>query len=190
MQIRFARCLCLLVLALMTGCASHAVVKTLQRPIQPDAPFAFNGRVAIKHDGARSSAGLRWVHSPNEDEVLLLAPLGQTVARIHRDTQGVMLDESGKHHFAQNAEALTQQVLGWELPLSGLRYWVTGLPNSGSEADIQRDANGQVSVLRQDGWEINYSRYTGDTADSLPLRFVLRREKLEIMVLIDEWEKQ
>lgn len=187
---RMPRCLWLLVLLLLAGCASNTAVKTVQRPVQPDAPFAFNGRVAIKHDGERSSAGLRWAHSLTEDEILLLAPLGQTAARIHRDAQGVTLDEAGKHHFAQNAEALTHQVLGWELPLSGLRYWVTALPANGSAADIERDANGQTTVLRQDGWEIRYSRYASVAADSLPLRFVLRREQLEIMVLIDEWEKQ
>ena len=154
-----------------------------------DVLYVFNPG-AIKHDGERSSAGLRWVHSLGEDEILLLAPLGQTVARIHRDAQGVTLDEAGKHHVAQDAEALTHEVLGWELPLSGLRYWVMALPANGSAADIRRDANGQVSLLRQDGWEISYSRYAAEMADSLPLRFILRREQLEIMVLIDEWEKQ
>lgn len=189
MRMQRARCVLLLMLALLSGCASNALVKTLQRSSQPDAPFAFNGRVAIKHNGERSSAGLRWAHSPNEDEILLLAPLGQTFARIHRDAQGVTLDEFGKHYVAQDVEDLTHRVLGWELPLSGLRYWVMALPASGSAADIQRDAKGRVAVLRQDGWEINYSRYATEAEDSLPLRFVVRREQLEIMVLIDEWEK-
>lgn len=191
MRIRFARCLSLSVLALLlAGCASHTAVKTLQRSDQPDAPFAFNGRVAVKHDGERSSANLRWTHSASEDEILLLAPLGQTVARIHRDPQGVTLDASGKRHAAQDAEALTQQVLGWSLPLSGLRYWVVALPANGSTFEMQRDANGQATLLRQDGWEINYSHYATGAANSLPMRLALRREKLEILVLIDEWEKQ
>lgn len=180
----------LLLLVLLSGCASHTALMTVQRPAQADAPFAFNGRVAIKHDGERSSAGVRWMHSPDDDEILLLAPLGQTAARIHRDAQGVTLDESGRHHAAQDVETLTRQVLGWELPLSGLRYWATATPNTASAADIERDANGQISVLRQDGWVIHYSRYAATDADSLPLRFALKRAQLEIMVLIDEWEKQ
>ncbi len=190
MRIRCVRYLWLPLLVLLSGCASHTGVSLLQRPEHPDAPFAFNGRVAIKHDGERSSAGLRWVHTGSADEILLLAPLGQSVARIHSDLQGVTLDASGKRYFAHSAETLTQQVLGWELPLSGLRYWVTALPASESKFNIQRDVNGQITVLHQDGWEINYSRYTGAAADSLPTRFVLRREKLEILILIDEWEKQ
>lgn len=177
----------LVVLLSLVGCASKPVV--LQRPIQVDAPFSFNGRVAIKHDGERQSAGLRWEHGIAEDNILLLAPLGQTVARIHRDSKGVTLESSGKEYVAQDAETLTRKVLGWELPLSGLRYWVTALPASGTQADIQRNTNGQISVLHQEGWEIAYSQYASAETDSLPLRFMLQREHLEIKVFIDEWEK-
>jgi outer membrane lipoprotein LolB len=180
----------LVVLVTLSGCASDTAVKITQRSSQADAPFTFNGRVAVKHDGERSTAGLRWAHRADEDEMLLLAPLGQTVARIHRDAQGVTLDESGRHHAAQDVESLTRKVLGWELPLSGLSYWATALPVRGAPAAIQRNRNGQIASLHQEGWEIEYSRYASEAADSLPLRFVLRRERLEIMVLIDEWEKQ
>lgn len=171
----------------LAGCASKPIV--MHRSAQADAPFAFNGRVAIKHEGERSTAGLRWEHQAATDSILLLAPLGQTVASLQRNAQGVTLEASGKQYFARDAEALTHQILGWELPLSGLRYWVTAVPAQGSTADVQRDANGQVTVLRQDGWEVSYSQYASSAPDSLPLRFVLQREHLEIRVIIDEWEK-
>lgn len=180
----------LIALALLSGCASSPAIKMLQRPPVADAPFVINGRVAIKHDGERTSAGLRWMHRMDEDDILLLAPLGQTVAHIHRNVQGVTLDESGKRHVAPDVETLTQQELGWELPLSGLSYWATAVPANDNPADIQRNTNGQIVSLHQDGWEISYSRYATEAADSLPLRFVLRREGLEILVLVDEWERQ
>jgi outer membrane lipoprotein LolB len=87
-------------------------------------------------------------------------------------------------------ETLMQQVLGWQLPLSGLRYWITALPVPDSESSIERDANGQVRLLRQQGWEISYSRYAALTADALPLRMKLQREGTEVLLLIDEWEAQ
>jgi outer membrane lipoprotein LolB len=130
------------------------------------------------------------VHRAAEDEILLLAPLGQTVARIHRDADRVTLDASGKHYAAQNMETLMQQALGWQLPLSGLRYWVTAVPAAEGESNIERDASGQMSVLRQQGWEIHYSRYAATTADALPLRLSMQREGMEVLLLIDEWEAQ
>lgn len=180
----------LLCAMLLAGCAS--VPPAHQSVVRPERagqiPFALTGRIAIKHDGQRSSATVRWAHQAAEDEILLMAPLGQTVARIRRDAQGVVLDASGKHYIAQDTEELTQQVLGWHLPLAGLRYWVLALPATGSEAGIEHDVNGQVSVMHQDGWEIRYTRYATPASDSLPLRMTLQREGMELQLLIDEWE--
>lgn len=179
----------LALLLALCACATAPGVAVLHRPVQPElASFAFNGRVATRHNGERSSAGVRWTHRGAEDEILLMAPLGQTVARIFSDAQGVLLEASGKKYFEQDAETLTERVLGWHLPLSGLRYWVLALPAAGTEAVIERDSSGQVKVLRQDGWEINYTRYAAEAPDSLPLRMTLLRDGMEMQLLIDEWE--
>ena len=176
---------------LLSACAGTRMAPLEIRPQQAElVPFAFNGRVATLHDGERTSAGVRWTHRGVEDEILLLAPFGQTVARIHGDTQGVTLEASGKYYTAKDAESLTEEVLGWHLPMSGMRYWVLALPAAGSQAEIEHDALGQVSVLRQDGWEIRYLRYASEAPDSLPLRLALQRDGMEIKLFIDEWETQ
>jgi len=128
------------------------------------------------------------MHRAEADEILLFAPLGRTVARIRSDMQGATLDMSSKHYVAKDADELTQQVLGWSLPLYGLRYWVLALPAPKGEFDIEHDANGQVMLLSQDGWVIRYTRYAAQTPDSLPLRLAMQRDGLEIQLLIDEWE--
>jgi outer membrane lipoprotein LolB len=176
-------------LLMLGGCASAPSVSVLQRPQHPElSAFAFNGRVAVRHDGERTSAGVRWTHRGASDEILLLAPLGQTMARIYSDGQGVSLEESGKTYTATDAEALTERVLGWHLPLSGMRFWVLALPATGSESVVERAENGQLAQLRQDGWEITYTRYAAEAADSLPLRMNLRRDGMEMQLVIDEWE--
>jgi outer membrane lipoprotein LolB len=177
-----------LLLLMLTGCASTPV--EVQRAVEHDAPFAFNGRVVLKHGAQREKAGVRWVHKETEDEILLLAPLGQTVARIHRDENRATMVASGKGYTAADMESLMQQVLGWQLPLSGLRYWVVALPSTEGEFVIERSDNGQVSLLIQQGWEISYSRYAATTPDALPLRLTLKRQGMEVVVLIDEWEVQ
>jgi outer membrane lipoprotein LolB len=183
------RFLSLVLMLVLSACSTTQGTSALQRPAQPElAAYAFSGRVAIKHNGERSSAGVRWTHRGAEDEILLLAPLGQTVARISSDAQGVLLEASGKKYFEQDAETLTERVLGWHLPLSGMRYWLLALPAAGREAVIERAENGQVKVLRQDGWEINYTRYAAEAQDSLPLRLTLQRDGMEMQLLIDEWE--
>lgn len=178
-------------LLLLGGCASTPVEPLQRRAAEAaQSPFAFNGRVATKHDGERSSAGVRWTHRGAEDEILLLAPLGRTVARIHGDANGVELRTPNGYYAAHDAEALTEEVLGWHLPMAGMRYWVLGLPEPGSPVDVELAPNGQVSVMHQNGWEIRYLRYALETPDSLPLRLSLQRHGMEIQLFIDEWEKQ
>ncbi len=186
------RLIVLLWLALLGGCTLLPPSPApAARPAQPEAaPFALNGRIAVRHNGTRHSAGLRWVHQAQSDEVLLLAPLGQTAARVYRDASGATLDDGERHYQAGDAESLMQQVLGWHLPLNGLHYWVLGLPQVESQAQIERDAEGRIVVLRQDGWEVRYQRYAGDKADSLPTRLQLSRDNLQVQLLIDEWEIQ
>ena len=146
-----------------------------------------NGRISIKHNGMRDSAGLRWMHQPQADEILLLAPLGQTAARIYRDADQATLDEGDKHYQDQDVESLMMQVLGWRLQLDGLHYWVLGMTADG-DALVERDELGRLTVLHQDGWEVRYLRYADNKADSLPSRLQLTRENLQLLLLIDEWE--
>ncbi len=177
-------------LLLLAGCAS---APPSSQPVMRSAgteqkPFVLNGRIAIKHGDALSSANIRWVHRSEDDDILLIAPFGQAVAHIHSDAQKAVLDTADKHYTAQDTEELTEQVLGWHLPLAGMRYWVLALPAPESVANIEHDANGQVSVMQQDGWRISYSHYAAQTSNSLPMRISLLRDGMELKLLIDEWE--
>lgn len=159
------------------------------RPPQPEtAAFALNGRISVKYNGSTHSAGLRWTHTAQSDEVLLLAPLGQTAARIYSDARHTTLDDGDNHYENESAETLMQQVLGWHLPLKGLRHWLLGLAEAGSPAQIERYGNGQIALLLQNGWEVRYLRYDGERPDSLPKRLQLNHENLQVQLLVDEWE--
>lgn len=177
----------LLLLLLLAGCAT--VPEEMVHGTDAEAGFAFNGRVVLKQGKQRESAGVRWVHR-GEDEILLLAPLGQTLARIRSDEQSATLEASGRKYAAQDMESLMQQVLGWQLPLNGMRYWVAAQPVPDIESEVERDASGRIRLLRQQGWVISYARYTTDTADALPLRLTLKREDMEVVLQIDEWTTQ
>jgi outer membrane lipoprotein LolB len=150
--------------------------------------FVLNGRIAVKRDSERFSANLRWAHDSATDDILLLAPLGQTVAHISSNAREAMLDTADNHYTAQNTEELTQQVLGWNLPVAGLSYWVLALAAPESPSRIEHDEKGRIMLMQQNGWQISYSRYAAQTPDSLPMRMKLQREGIELQLLIDEWE--
>ena len=183
---------------LLAGCASVPPAAAPARPAQVQkVSFGFAGRIAVRYDDKRSSAGVHWQHDVRSDEILLLAPLGQTVARIRRTMQTAggqlpqpvyTLDAEDRHYVAHDAASLTEKALGWRLPLDCLQYWVLGLPLPGEPFSGKRKTNGEWDVLTEDGWTIHYTRYATQSADSLPLRITLRRAGLQIRLLIDEWQ--
>lgn len=177
-------------LAMLSGCALLPPAPApIARPAQSEtAPFALNGRISVKHLETRQSAGLRWTHQLKTDEILLLNPLGQTAARIYRDDGHATLDDGNNHYQDADTESLMEQVLGWHLPLNGLHHWVLGMAEPDSPAQIERADNGQISVLRQDGWEVRFLRYADSKPDSMPTRLQLSHEDLQVQLLIDEWE--
>ena len=147
-----------------------------------------NGRISVKYNGSRDTAGLRWTHQAQTDEILLLTPLGQTAARVYSDPRQTTLDNGDQHYQADDAESLMQQVLGWYLPLNRLHHWLLGMPEQGVPAQIERNDNGQIAVLHQDGWDVRYVSYVSEKGDSLPKRMQLNHKDLQVQLLIDEWE--
>lgn len=180
------RLLALIGIIFLSGCASLGHRSPL--PVQPEfAPFSLNGRISISYRGERNSAGLHWSHLTQSDEILLLTPLGQTVARIVSDAQHATLDQGGQHYQAKDAETLMTQTLGWQLPLKGLHFWVLGKAAGDSPAQVEYDEQGRISVLHQAGWEVRYLSYADAKPDSLPSRLQLSREDLQVKLFIDEW---
>jgi outer membrane lipoprotein LolB len=80
-----------------------------------------------------------------------------------------------------------RHVTGWEMPVSGMHYWVRGLAVPGVEAQLERDASGRVSLLDQSGWAISYDRYQTVAGLILPGRLRMERDDITVRLVIDEW---
>lgn len=189
--------------SLLAGCAtltdkpaavSTVIIEAAAIEAAASPNFGLVGRVSVR-DGKQSfSGGVRWHHTNASDEILLLSPLGQTVAQIQRNPEGVQLTTSEqKVYHAADVESLTGQVLGWRLPLMGLQYWVRGDHAPATSATVDKDGEGRVIAIRQDGWEITYSSFfplkpAHSAQISRPSVLALQRGELEIRLVIDNWE--
>jgi len=172
----------------LAGCA--ALPPTLVAPVAKQAPAGFDlaGRIAVKYRDQSSSGSLRWRHRPDQDDISLLSPLGQTVTQITRDADGVtLIDQAHKIHHATDPETLTQELLGWRLPLSGLGYWVVGQPAPSLPYQVERDTRQYPTQLVQDGWRVNYNAWQTVDGQGLPHKMTLQRENLEIRLVMDQW---
>lgn len=147
------------------------------------------GRIALRYGDEGGSARITWRHSDSADDMLVTSALGQGIARITRENGDIRLVTSdGKEHRAADAEALTEAVLGWRLPLSGLPDWVQGRPSAGRPAQLRRDDGGRVTAIEQDAWRIEYPAWEGNRPTRINLRHGGDGGKgaLEIRLVIDE----
>ena len=164
-------------------------------PQAKSANFGLIGRVSVKGGKESFAGGVQWHHSEGGDEILLLSPLGQTLAQIQRTSDGVHLKTSEQeNYYATDVESLTERVLGWRLPLMGLQYWIQSVNSPATASAIDLDIDGRVVAMRQDGWEISYLSYfptlrtqTTQTQTARPKLLMLKRSDLQIKLIIDNW---
>jgi outer membrane lipoprotein LolB len=175
----------LLLLAMLSACASHEAVFRAQLPQaaqQQDQPFNVSGRLSVQVDGKGQVANFEWTHSPARDELSVNTPIGSTVARLTRDADGVTLEADGKHWQAPDVETLTESRLGWRLPLGNLVWWLRGRAAPGVPLTLSEDGS-----LLQQGWRI---RFTADSTNPgpYPKRVDLERDNLSIRLVTYRWQ--
>jgi len=152
-------------------------------PLSPGG-FELSGRITVRYAKDAASGRIFWRHSTETDDLLITSPLGQGIARISREHDGFRLVTGDqKEYRAADAESLTEDALGWRLPLAGLPDWVQGRSSAGRDADIRRGDDQQVLELHQDGWRVQYEEFR----EGLPYRLRVSRADLEIRLIIDRW---
>lgn len=172
--------------ALLAGCAAQPPVLAPGAAPQVDR-FELSGRVAVKLDGRGHSARMRWRHELDSDAIWLYSPVGSTIATLVANREQATLVTSKKETFqSADVQALTRDVLGWDLPLPGLKYWVLGRVDPALPVDeIEQDEQMRITRLFQGGWEISFTGY--QDGGSLPASMVLRFADLRMRLVIDRW---
>lgn len=155
--------------------------------------FTLEGRFSLRHGDKNYSGRLSWRHdganNALNNKLLLASPFGQGIAEITTGANGARLTMAdGKTHAAADVETLTQQLLGYALPLAQLTDWIRGRGADATFAGLAgRDAYGRPLRLRHDNWRVSYE-YDNDDAQALPARlFAENADGMELRLRIDEW---
>ena len=173
------RLLLLAVLLLLGACAQ------LETRVPHDVRFDLAGRLAVRYGDEAFSGNLAWRHAATSDELLLTNSLGAGIARLVRDPQGIVLTTAEpKEYRGQDAEALTEEVLGFRLPVTGLGDWVRGRPSPAYPARTGMGPDGRLAWIEQAGWRIEYLEYR----DGLPARLRLAYPGIDLRLAISQWK--
>lgn len=151
-----------------------------------------HARAALKLESGVYNIGIRWQRQAETSTILLEAPFGQGVFRIESEAIGKyrLRLPDGRVFEDSSAEALLEKMIGWSLPISGLDYWIRGLPRPDSGYSHRLDEGGRARSIDQDQWSIGYLDYFARQENlQLPRRVKLLSDKVTLKLIIERWQQ-
>lgn len=78
--------------------------------------------------------------------------------------------------------------LGWQLPVSDLRYWIQGLISPNAPASLTlRNPQGQLTQLTQLGWQMEFSQYQALGSQWLPGKIIAQQNGIKVIIIPKVW---
>lgn len=187
--------------ALLTGCAgliSHESVEGQGNQAAWEAhkeqlsaldAWQISGKIGIRAPKDSGSATLFWLQRQDYFDIRLSGPLGGGAARLTGRPGEVLLEVANKGRYkAESPEALLQQQLRMNLPVSHLLWWVRGLPAPDTKSNVTLDTESHLSRLTQDGWQVEYLSYVEQNGYWLPERIKLHGQDLQVTIVVKDWQ--
>jgi outer membrane lipoprotein LolB len=148
-----------------------------------------NALIAIRARADGDSASLHWQQKKQNYTLNLFGPLGTNAVTLIGGPGKVTLQNSkGQTFSADTPELLVAQQTGWQLPVSYLRYWIRGLPVPNVPSEKRFDNYNHLSELTQNGWKVQFLRYTSTEHIDLPSKIFINSPDLSVKIIISHWQ--
>lgn len=141
-------------LTLLTACAhtlptaSHHTGTWQTAATAPE--FQATGRIAIQTPERGQQANFAWTYTAHIQTIDIRLPIGGSIGKLCADPQGAQLTTyNGQIHHAANLTQLSQNLLGYTLPLNNLNHWINGQIAPDEAHSITPEG-----YLKQSGWTI------------------------------------
>ena len=151
--------------------------------------WTLSGRLGLTSATAGGSGSFTWTQDGQNYVFELQGPLASKSVRLSGGPQGALLEglDGGPLHGA-DAEELMHKALGWVVPLRDLRAWVLGLRADSGPAELSFGADGLPSLLRQDGWVVDYRQWDRQRQPPLPQKIFAEKAPYKVKLLIESWQ--
>jgi len=151
--------------------------------------YTLSGRVAVAANGQGFSGNLRYQQQPQRADLALDGPLGMGGLRVALAGEQLSISTSkGEQLDGPEARLELERRLGFELPLSELRWWLLGIPAPGESALEQDVGSGEIHGFRQKGWHVSIDTRTAAMGFALPQKLTATREGTRFKLLVENWQ--
>ena len=151
--------------------------------------WEMTGRAGIKTASDGFTASLHWIQQGTTSEARIQGALGVGGLRVRASGDSLEIDTSkGEHIGPDEAAAELERAIGFDLPVTELRYWLLGVPAPNLEATEELDEHGRLVRLSQQGWNLTFDRFALTHGSWLPGRIRLERGAVRVKLVADKWQ--
>lgn len=189
----------LLLLCLLPACASlpaklaanndYQSWTSRQYPLNALVHWHAQGAIGIRTSKGGENASFSWQQNQHNYQIHLFGPFSAGAMQIDGGPKQVTLVTATQQRYqAHSAEALMLKTVGWELPVSNLYFWIRGIPAPHEVQKATFDQFNHLQKLQQQGWQIDFQRYTAVEDLDLPSLITLSRADLRIRLVVSQWK--
>lgn len=185
------RGLILALFVLITACQKQPInLKTVA-----NADFSAKGRIGILSSDDNLSGNFIYSVKRDVERLEIWGPAGTGHAIITAaDGFAALTDANGDTYQSDDIDDLIEKQLGFPVPASSMRYWLSGTVDSRfATIAEERYDNGLLKNLEQANWVVHYGDWSSEeAANAHPIKIKARDDErdIRISIKIDEWNEQ
>jgi outer membrane lipoprotein LolB len=169
----------------LSACASRPPQPVYTNPNLP-AHWEAEGKAAVRSKDRGGNVYFTWTQRGDDYHIILRGPLGLGRAELTGTPGEVTLTADNIEKVsAGSLEEIVQTVTRRHAPVSNILHWIKAEPATPG-AEINRDANGKISQIIEDGWTVNYIEWSAE-APNLPRKLTLAGPDGQATVIIGQW---
>lgn len=150
--------------------------------------WELQGRFSLVTESEAWSGGIYWHQLSNNFLIQFNAPSGQGAIQLSGSSDGVEMKlANGDTYHAKDADTLLRQETSWDLPVSGLWFWIRALPIPKQSYHIKSDEQGHIMELVQNQWRVEYADYQQYGKYNFPRKIVIKNKDTKVRVIVTNW---
>lgn len=178
-------------LNILGACASVTPRSPLPEHLSTLDRWQARGRIGVSGPESGGSGSFDWEQRGDRADVQIRGPVGVGSVRLQLRGSSArpaltLQTSDGQSLESEAAWAELEARLGAYIPAGNLRYWMLGLAAPG-EHQWHEPIGAGVTTLEQDGWRIDYQRFSADAGARVPVKLRATSGDARVRIVVDRW---
>ena len=153
--------------------------------------WEIRGRLGVQTETTGGTLDIIWKNADEDYSIRLIAPLGSGSYLIQGNSDYAEIRfPDGKTDIVSSIDVVFTSILDVDLPASAVKDWIRGLPSKTLTVEqISWNEQGLLNTIKQSGWNVEMSKYTGDKI-LMPHVIYLSRDgddELDVRLVLRQW---